>query len=606
MREHEVPTHVQAEDRVLLWFTFPQLVAMTAIAALAYGAYRYAPVDSTGLRIGMAIILGLMGMALVVGKVGGRRLPLVVADLLKYRLGPRRWAGKPAELVRPEPPAPVQSTPGPVGLLLKKIRRITRRRNVRTPLHPHGRSGKGRRRRKKDRGNDAGKNRGDDHGGEVRKTKGKNRGNEARKTRGKNGGSEVRNTRAKNRRNDARKTKRNRDWRSWLAVPAALMGAFLVTATGTVPPVALADDHHPDGLGFDIAEPIPGRRVYIEGLAVTEGRATVTVRAAVALDLWVRAYGGPGGEVLNHRETSWLPEGQRKTYNLPLSGDSPSLTFSWKDRLGQTGAVTLKGSQLSHPLPAVEGEFCDLELSSLKWTPGWIEGTVVSECEDELVEIVGLPVVTGHESVSVNSAMEAEVVAITGTITITAGGIRGPVPFVPDGFTRFRGPVPLGKAIHRVSMEADLDAQIRMELPPVVGLTHHPERDEETTKTVSLYRPGTTRSVSETVQVSNPDGTFTQQVISANLSIPGATVSKDVTVTVTHEEHVKAEVTERGPMTRTRNEVLQMTSNFGSDEPYRPMALPEPEPEPDPAIQTPGDMEELRKLFELLGWEWPW
>ena len=23
MREHEVPTHVQAEDKVLLWFTFP-------------------------------------------------------------------------------------------------------------------------------------------------------------------------------------------------------------------------------------------------------------------------------------------------------------------------------------------------------------------------------------------------------------------------------------------------------------------------------------------------------------------------------------------------------------------------------------------------------
>ena len=35
MREHEVPTHVQAEDRVLLWFTFPQIVAMTAVCALS-------------------------------------------------------------------------------------------------------------------------------------------------------------------------------------------------------------------------------------------------------------------------------------------------------------------------------------------------------------------------------------------------------------------------------------------------------------------------------------------------------------------------------------------------------------------------------------------
>ena len=43
MREHEVPTHVQAEDKVLLGFTFPQVVAMMAVCALSYGAYRYAP-----------------------------------------------------------------------------------------------------------------------------------------------------------------------------------------------------------------------------------------------------------------------------------------------------------------------------------------------------------------------------------------------------------------------------------------------------------------------------------------------------------------------------------------------------------------------------------
>ena len=43
MREHEVPTHVQAEDKVLLWFTFPQIVAVVAVCAVAYGAYRYFP-----------------------------------------------------------------------------------------------------------------------------------------------------------------------------------------------------------------------------------------------------------------------------------------------------------------------------------------------------------------------------------------------------------------------------------------------------------------------------------------------------------------------------------------------------------------------------------
>ena len=107
MREHEVPTHVQAEDRVLLWFTFPQIVALTAVCALSYGAYRYAPVGPSEVRMALAVLLGLSGVAAVVGKIGGRQLPLVAADLLKYRLGARRYVGPPSQLVRSEPPAPV-------------------------------------------------------------------------------------------------------------------------------------------------------------------------------------------------------------------------------------------------------------------------------------------------------------------------------------------------------------------------------------------------------------------------------------------------------------------------------------------------------------------
>ena len=43
MREHEVPTHVQAEDRVLLGFTFPQIVAVVAVCAISYGAHTATP-----------------------------------------------------------------------------------------------------------------------------------------------------------------------------------------------------------------------------------------------------------------------------------------------------------------------------------------------------------------------------------------------------------------------------------------------------------------------------------------------------------------------------------------------------------------------------------
>ena len=118
MREHEVPTHVQAEDRVLLWFTFPQIVALTAVCALSYGAYRYAPVGPSEVRMGIAVLLGLAGIAAVVGKIGGRRLPLVAADLLKYRLGARLYAGPPSCWCAPSRPprrSPPRAAPAPCG-----------------------------------------------------------------------------------------------------------------------------------------------------------------------------------------------------------------------------------------------------------------------------------------------------------------------------------------------------------------------------------------------------------------------------------------------------------------------------------------------------------
>ena len=153
------------------------------------------------------------------------------------------------------------------------------------------------------------------------------------------------------RHSEGRKAKRNKDWRSF----AAVLAVAVVAAAGAVPLSAMADDHHPEGLGFEIAEPVPGRRVFVEGLTVEGDRAMVTVRGATDVDLRVRAYGGAGGRVLVHREISDLGKGERKTYTLPLSGDAPSLTFSWRDRLGQTGAVSVKGGEIPYPLPAMEG-----------------------------------------------------------------------------------------------------------------------------------------------------------------------------------------------------------------------------------------------------------
>ena len=48
-------------------------------------------------RLAVGVLIGIVGIALTVGKVGGRRLPLVAADLLKFNLGAGRYAGSPME-----------------------------------------------------------------------------------------------------------------------------------------------------------------------------------------------------------------------------------------------------------------------------------------------------------------------------------------------------------------------------------------------------------------------------------------------------------------------------------------------------------------------------
>ena len=580
MREHEVPTHVQTEDRVLLWFTFPQIVAITAVCALSYGAYRYAPVGPSEVRMALAVVLGLAGIVMIVGQIGGRRLPLVAADLLKFGLGSRRYAGPPAQLVRSEPPAPVEpvrSGPGPLRLMahravktlrgLRKRRRRRDRANGRKPFRPHGWLGK--RPRRKDMS-------GDNINGQ--------------KAASRDG-----------------KEKRRKIWRAFLSAAALtiLAGALFQAA----PHVALADGHgegwSSDEIEYQPPQPVTGRRLFFEGLTVSGDRAAVTLRAATDLDLRVQAFGGVEGRSLRFWGSAKLDEGERVAYSLPLHGPAPSLTFSWEDTLGQAGAVAVKGEQIPYPLPAIDGELCDLRVVSLGWTPGNISGVIESECVAEIEEPISLQTVAGHAEVTETAVMDAGVTAISGTVTVGGGGTATSVPFVPDGETRFQLPVGAGHAVHGVSVEAELEAVLSIPIPPLTLLTHHPERTEYRTETVSLWRPGTSETVSETVTFTNPDGTTEERTLSATLSIPGATVYRDVTLTIVHPEHVKAETVERSPIPGSRDETLALASSVGSDDPFQRLALPEPEPEPERGEQTPADGG-LSGWFDLLGWEWPW
>ena len=587
MREHEVPTHVQAEDRVLLWFTFPQVVAMVAVCALSYGAYRYAPFGPSEVRMAVAVLLGLAGLVAVVGKIGGRRLPLVAADLLKYRLGGRLYEGPPSHLVRSEPPAPVQPVkrgPGPLSLMAKRagrtLQRLSRKRKGRErkggrmPFRPHRWFGKPRR-------------------AEADKDNINGNGNGA----------------------ESRKDKRKKLPKNFLPVMAAVA---LAAAVATVPQAALADGHEDGGwtsdeIEFQPPQPVEGRRLFVERLTVSGDRAAVTLRAATALDIRVRAFGGPQGTRLRFWGSASLDEGERIDYSLPLHGPAPSLTFSWEDTLGQAGAVTFEDGQIPHPLPAIEGELCDLRVTSLGWSPGVVEGAVESECVTRTQEPVELQTVAGHQSVTETALMDAQVTAITGTVNAATGASQASVPFVAGGETRFRLDVPTGEAIHAVSVDVSLEATLRVPMPPLTRLTHHPARVEHVTKTVHLHRPGDSDSDSETATAACEDGATSSATATAYAYVPSATIAKEVTVAVQHPEHVKAETVERSPITRSRDESLAPVSStgqalalsVGADDPFEALVLPEPEPVDPPAEQTPAGGD-LGDWFRILGWEWPW
>ena len=546
MREHEVPTHVQAEDKVLLWFTFPQIVAVVAVCALAYGAYHYLPFGPMEVRLAVGVLIGIVGIAMIVGKVGGRGLPLVAADLLKFNLGARRYAGSPLEMTKSEPPAPVEARPDPLRLLAKKaaggVSRAVKaaQRKGRQPFRPHSWFGK---RRNRNGGNGPNPN--------QHESKGKKPPCQAR----------------------------GKLWNRLLAVAA--LGLLAVVL---LPSAVLADDPDDEDPGWRLDEiyfvppdPVPGRRIFVERLAVTGDTAAVTLRAAHDLDLKVRVFGGRSGKTLRMGANTSLTAGQAKSYNLTLDGPFPSFTFSWVDVLGRSGAATLKSGQIPHPLPQADGELCDLEVVSLEWTPGQITGAVASECIAETHHEIDLPVYGGHFSRNVPALLDASVTRVAGTVNVAAGAHRTTATFTPNGETRFRLPVPNEKAVHNLEITADLTATLNVPLPPMLQTTHHPARTDVYTRRVTC-------------------------------SCGESSTTRTVRVYVHHPEHVRAVETQRAPVTRTRPETVHLSPvsstgqaqalGVGADDPYAALHVPPPTPPPPKAEQVP--------VGDSTWWSWPW
>ena len=530
MREHEVPTHVQDEDKVLLWFTFPQIVAVVAVCALAYGAYHYLPFGPIEVRLAVGVLIGVVGIAMTVGKVGGRGLPLVAADLLKFNLGARRYVGSPLEMTKSEPPAPAEAKPDPLRLLAKKaassLGKTVRaaRKKARQPFRPHSWFGK--RRRPKDGGNQQFK---------------------------------------------PEETKHKKPWGRFLAVAA--LGLLAVVL---LPSAVLADDPDDEGPGWRLDEiyfvppdPVPGRSIFIERLGVSGDTAAVTLRAAHDLDLKVRVFGGRKGRTLKMGANTSLTAGQARSYNLTLNGPSPSFTFSWVDTLGRSGAVTLKSGQIPYPLPKADGGLCDLELTSLEWRPGSISGVIASECIADTRQEVDLPVYGGHFSQTVPALLDASVTRIAGRVNMVAGRHRASASFVPNGQTRFTLPVSNRKATHKLEITAELTATLNVPMPPMLQTTHHPARTDVYTRRV-------------TCRCGESSTTRTVRIRVYHREHVRAVETQRAPVTRTRPETV--------PLAPAPASSTGQALGVGADDPYTPLHVPPPTPPPPRVEQTPvGD-----------------
>ncbi len=100
-----------------------------------------------------------------------------------------------------------------------------------------------------------------------------------------------------------------------------------------------------------------------------------------------------------------------------------------------------------------------------------------------------------------------------------------------------------------------------------------------------------------------PNGGSTTHTISAYLSIPSATVQKQVTLEIVHPEHVRAALIQRPPMSKARTEQLTLGAGIASDDGYRTLVVPDQEPDRTPTLQTRVTDADLSDLFALLGWE---
>jgi PrgI family protein len=96
-RVHELPTHLQVEDVLLVGLTARQLLRLMIGASLAYGLWDQALWLPIPIRVALAVVLAAAGVLVALFQPGGRPLDQWVLAALLFVFLPRRLVWRPGE-----------------------------------------------------------------------------------------------------------------------------------------------------------------------------------------------------------------------------------------------------------------------------------------------------------------------------------------------------------------------------------------------------------------------------------------------------------------------------------------------------------------------------
>ena len=99
LRHHEIPTHLNVEDRAFFGLSVRQFTDLIAGLAGTYSLWNTWPDLPVGLRISLAVLSLLVTAVMSLAKPGGRRVEQWLFVLLHFLLTPRRlvWCPRPVD-----------------------------------------------------------------------------------------------------------------------------------------------------------------------------------------------------------------------------------------------------------------------------------------------------------------------------------------------------------------------------------------------------------------------------------------------------------------------------------------------------------------------------